>query len=85
MEVLNMNKLTNWETYTYVPSRERLEERFNDCLYEINWIWNEQHRYKDDRFNDELPGIWKRLENIRIALREHYGVDIKMEITRKSK
>lgn len=37
-EVLNMNKLTNWETYTYVPSRERLEARLDDCLYEINWI-----------------------------------------------
>lgn len=80
-----MNKRTNWETYVYVPSQERLEERFDTCLYEINWIWNEQHRNKDDRFKDELPGIWKRLERIRELLREHYGVEIKTEITGKIK
>lgn len=80
-----MNKLTNWETYVYVPSQERLESRYDDCIYEINWIWNEQYRNKDDRFEDELPGIWKRLENIKSALREHYNVDIKTEIERVGK
>ena len=78
-----MNKRTNWETYVYVPSQETLERRFDDCVYEINWIWNEQHRNKDERFKDELPAIWKRLENIRIGLREHYNVDIKTELTER--
>lgn len=81
----NMKIRNYWENYVYIPSQERLEARLDDCLYEINWIWNEQHRNKDDRFKDELPGIWKRIENIRFALREYYGVEIKTEITRKIK
>lgn len=91
MEVLNMSKnidlrvRTNWENYVYIPTRERLEARLDDCLYEINWIWNEQHRCKDDRFEDELPNIWKRIKRIKEQLREHYGVEIKLEINRKSK
>lgn len=80
-----MNKRTNWETYVYVPSRETLERRYDDCIYEINWIWTEQFRNQDLRFNDELPGIWKRLDNAKNLLKEHYDVEVSWSITTKNR